>query len=367
MRGVHPLLLLLGCATPCAAQQTWIVDPNGGGHFTTVVAAIAAAAPGDTLSVRGGSYGQSHVVDKTLHIVGDPAFPPPALNTLHVFPGLGAVVSVVRAHVTILDLSGIVSLDEVTGLGCTVGGGTAAFTRCSFFPEFRVLGGDVALDRCTLSGRNSFYIQTLQCTSVYGTPGLEVLGGTVDIANSVITGGGAGQVCGFTMVGPLPGISNAGGAVRVARSQISGGPNGGGVGAPVAMSAGSLQYDAATVFVGGPPPGTQVFLPAADGTSAAPGAVIACEVAALPNVAAIVVGSLGMRAPIASAFGPLWFDPQAYVGLAFGMTDASGVLAASIPVPLGVQNGIAITVQGGALAPGTLAPTAATPVVLHVK
>jgi hypothetical protein len=55
------------------------------------------------------------------------------------------------------------------------------------------------------------------------------------------------------------------------------------------------------------------------------------------------------------------------VGLAFGLTDANGVLAAAIPVPASVQRGLAITFQGGALDTNTSVPVAGTAVVLHVQ
>jgi hypothetical protein len=360
--------LILGLTLAAPAQQTWIVDPNGGGHFTTVVAAIAAAAPGDTILIRGGTYGQNHVIDKTLHIVGDAALGA-YLNQLTILPGSGAQVAVVHVQVTMASISGIASLDDVSGLGCTVHGGTVAFTGCRFSPEFSVLGGDVAMDQCTLQGRPPVAWQTLVCTSIPGTPGILASGGTIDIANSTIVGGDQGTQCPFLLAPPLVGIQINGAVVRATRSHISGGltspsmPT-----APVGLIAGSFQYDGSTTFGGGvQPAGTQVFLPATDGSSAAPGGTIACRVETQPGLAAMLVANLGMQARVVTVFGPLWVGAQGYVSLAFGLTDANGVLAGAIPVPASVQRGLAITFQGGALGPTASVPAAGTPVVLHVQ
>src|SRR5262245_24141738 len=72
------IAFLLGPAA-LLAQRTWIVDQRGGGHFTDLAPAIAAAAAGDTLLLQGGgSYPLApgplpspYVVPKELHIVAD--------------------------------------------------------------------------------------------------------------------------------------------------------------------------------------------------------------------------------------------------------------------------------------------------------
>ena len=58
-------------AAPLAAQRTWIVDETGGGDFHDISPAIQAAAAGDTIRVRRGSYGE-FIVGKSLRILGDP-------------------------------------------------------------------------------------------------------------------------------------------------------------------------------------------------------------------------------------------------------------------------------------------------------
>ncbi|MCK5944294.1 MAG: hypothetical protein KAI24_20070, partial [Planctomycetes bacterium] len=60
---------------PACAQTVWIVDQaNGPGtHFTSVAPAISAAAGGDHVRIRAGSYVENALdVDKSLSIVGEP-------------------------------------------------------------------------------------------------------------------------------------------------------------------------------------------------------------------------------------------------------------------------------------------------------
>src|SRR5262245_3175563 len=66
-----PLAALLGSFA--SAQTTWIVDdtPGPGVHFTSLPAAVAAAASGDTLLVAAGHYAAFHVSGKALTILGD--------------------------------------------------------------------------------------------------------------------------------------------------------------------------------------------------------------------------------------------------------------------------------------------------------
>lgn len=84
MRSPHFVLAAL-LGSSLFAQTTWIVDANGGGSFLDIPPAIAAAAPGDHIEVRGtGSYSAfvldrgvdlfapQHATVPTIEVVGVP-------------------------------------------------------------------------------------------------------------------------------------------------------------------------------------------------------------------------------------------------------------------------------------------------------
>lgn len=62
-----PLAVLFSTSV---SATTWTVDPGGGGDFTTIQAAIDAAAPGDTLLVGAGIYEEDLLVTKSLTLLG---------------------------------------------------------------------------------------------------------------------------------------------------------------------------------------------------------------------------------------------------------------------------------------------------------
>jgi hypothetical protein len=66
------LLLSTVIGSFATAQSTWIVDdtPGAGVNFTSLPAAVAAAASGDTLLVAPGNYQPFHVGNKSLTILG---------------------------------------------------------------------------------------------------------------------------------------------------------------------------------------------------------------------------------------------------------------------------------------------------------
>ena len=70
--GVLAVLLVLACAGT-AAGATWVVDDDGGAgvDYMTIQAAVNAAAAGDTIEVRSGTYVENVNVDKRLTLIGE--------------------------------------------------------------------------------------------------------------------------------------------------------------------------------------------------------------------------------------------------------------------------------------------------------
>ena len=104
-------------------------------------------------------------------------------------------------------------------------------------------------------------------------------------------------------------------------------------------------------------------VPAMRGQGALPGSAMSCVLETQPQRPAAIAASLGFGAPVPSPFGPAWIDTSNMVLLVIGITDGTGALSSSIPVPAGVQRGLSIAVQGVAGSP-TL--SASTPTVMQV-
>ena len=180
---------LSAAATPAA--DVLVVDGLGAGTFPNVAAAVAAAAPGDTILIRAGNYGSFTIDGLGLTVTADE----------------GAVV-VIQDHVTVQNLgpSDAVVLRGLAGssfkpLGLTVrtceGGvlvedcvlrGTG--TPSPFFPGgFEGAGvcdaAGVSFVRCSITGAT-----TSPKFSSHGGPGLLVEGGSaVHLYDSAVSGG----------------------------------------------------------------------------------------------------------------------------------------------------------------------------------
>lgn len=115
-RSLAALLVALA-TTPVARATTYVVDASGGGNFTTIQAAVLAAAAGDVLIVLPGAYG-AFVLDRDLAIVGATGGQRPKVNGK-------SVVQTANARVAGLELlalavtasSGTVVLDDLDVTG----------------------------------------------------------------------------------------------------------------------------------------------------------------------------------------------------------------------------------------------------------
>lgn len=297
MRTLTPLVL---CSL-AAAQTTWIVDDSGGPgvHFTSLPAAVAAAANGDTLLVAAGTYQAFHVANKALTILGAGAgvtdislAAPAALTSATLFvaappPATTFRLSGVRIGMSPLGFgligiaasgnsgSGKLVLSDVSvgtggpgeGPGLTITGIEVHAVRCTFRggvvsvlgiqsgqPAANVLGGGrLVADACLLQGgsppASSAYAYA------FGGSALMVDAGQAWLWASILDGGNAasGQLSGTALAGPGL-LATGGSAVRVygpSPGRIRGGSSANGSGNVGISSASSLVDVCGQVSVAG--------------------------------------------------------------------------------------------------------------------
>jgi len=66
------LLVICGATLSAGAQQVHVVDAGGAGDFTAIQPAVDAAAAGDVLLIRGGSYAGATLSGKPLALIAEP-------------------------------------------------------------------------------------------------------------------------------------------------------------------------------------------------------------------------------------------------------------------------------------------------------
>ncbi|MEA2046423.1 MAG: right-handed parallel beta-helix repeat-containing protein, partial [Euryarchaeota archaeon] len=68
---MHRILILMVLTISTASTTTWIVDDDGCGNFTKIQDAINASADGDEIIVRGGTYHENLMVDRSVLLISD--------------------------------------------------------------------------------------------------------------------------------------------------------------------------------------------------------------------------------------------------------------------------------------------------------
>jgi hypothetical protein len=191
---------------PSAGAATWVVDAAGGGQFTSIQAAIDAAAPGDVLLVKSGNY-PAFTLAKDLSILGPATGSPPYVLGESLLLMDNAEVAGLRfSTLDVVGAAGVVLLDEIHVEGATCDGmrieGCAQVHVARSlihgkdgdpFCESRALGivdSTVTLTGCTLVGGTGWG------DSFFGYPGIEGLDIVGDsqvlLAQTSVFGGNGG-------------------------------------------------------------------------------------------------------------------------------------------------------------------------------
>ncbi len=347
-------LVLLAAAVP---SQTFVVDAAGGPgtHFTTLTAAVAAVPSGATLVVRAGSYAGFSVAGKGFAIRGEPGVTidgqiaitatqigqPVELRGLTLASPL-YVNQTVLSQLVLTDCADLVLLADLEFLAQGCLGPQCAFQSslrasscdqlmirdCSVEGHVELVVCAATIDGCALRGRGiSFH-------SSSSTPGVTILGGTIVLADNMISGG-LGSFSNGVLVGGSPGVDVVGSTsnVRILRGAVYS-PL---IGPPVAIAVHSLsafRLDPAVHVIGNAPAPLARSLPALVATDAPPGGSFTAAARTAAGDPLIVV--LGFRGPplaIAGVVDELWLDPTVFAFVAFGVPPAGQPLTASVAVP----------------------------------
>lgn len=183
------LLVLAAPAAPASPQTTWIVDryDGPGSNFTEVQPAIDVAAPGDTVLVRAGNYGNSSLpsidISKGLTLIAEGSVSLPGFSIQAVPEG---------EVLQVLDFRGFHAVPRLEILGCT---GTVHLQGVDLPRTTEVFDcSDVRVERCK-SFRWQYYdagelqvaggsrIQVVDCTDE-----LDPLWASVEDSELLITG-----------------------------------------------------------------------------------------------------------------------------------------------------------------------------------
>ena len=294
---------------PAARAEVLVVAPSG---FTTVQAAVDAAASGDVILVRGGAGGTFTVAGKSLTLVGDGG-----TDAACVMPQLfGNVMGQGSQHnvVSGIGAGGVVVLRGLllSGLEVTDVQGTVWVEDCviqTVSPAMRATSCQrLVVTHSTLTGPFGFIDAGAYFWGAVGGA-LELIDTHAAVSDSVLSGGD-GKGFGVTQVGPSSnesggdGLRVSGGSLSLQGCTLSGGDgglggswmvgfctNGGDGGAGLRVLGGaqvSLLDSSATGGAGGPGPGSSgcEFAGGQDGADGEPVAAPSGSVLELSGVAA---------------------------------------------------------------------------------
>jgi len=122
MHTIVPIIIVLGLlASTCrigfvqASSKTWTVDDDGPADFQTIQVAINAASPGDTISVKAGTYNENVEVNKQLNLIGEG----PEVTFVKAADPNKHVMNVTSSNVVVsgFNVSGSTAVDPIYGSG----------------------------------------------------------------------------------------------------------------------------------------------------------------------------------------------------------------------------------------------------------
>jgi hypothetical protein len=353
------------------AQSTWIVDdtPGPGVHFTSLPAAVNAAASGDTLLIAPGNYQPFHAMNKSLTILGSGSLAtiidgPPIIGMILDYltitaPPAGATFRLsgvaIRQDLTTASVSGSPIFSSRLAVMAAGPHGAVVLTDLTSEPAtssgtsggigLRVSGSTVHASRCAF--RAGWYGQP-GGQNHFGAAGVIVNGAGLFVADScVISGGspvvplGLPQIL-FATGGHALAVTDS--AAHLTRTDLTGGaamaPAGwsstqGGAGLSAQGVASVRVYGSAANSIAGGAAGNAVNSFGGPGINAASAATVASfGPIAVAGGAGLGLGTSG-PATTGSGLIQLGLPPRPALSLT-GSAPSGGDLDATLPVTLGI-------------------------------
>lgn len=343
-------------AVPAFAQApTFVVDAaNGPGtHYTNLQTAVSSVPDGSNLIVRSGNYGSLDVGQRGVALLGEPGATILLLSIHDTLSSQRVLITgmTVAGRIEVQNAAGPVVLDGngqplVGGPLYAVGILTASQVHLRRWTVSTSVGNwpllinssKVVVEQCTVTGRN------FGGASVPNQPAISAFSSTVHVVDSDCRGGNGGtQYVPFALHTPgAAAIQLMQSTLHVAGSStVAGGLNSplvGGYGSALVGTSTEVAHVHASV-ASTTPLTTSVTVQA----STAPvlrtveggiGGVCTATRTGAPNTVCGLFASLCVEPFVFPGIvEPIWLDPLTLVAVAVGISDASGAMSASLPVP----------------------------------
>ncbi|MEM7202663.1 MAG: hypothetical protein AAF628_20510 [Planctomycetota bacterium] len=339
-------LFLTTSAATALAQTTWIVDESGGpgAQFTELPPAVSAAAPGDVILIRSGTYDAPSQLSKGLTLSAesraDVVVIRSALWTIEDLPaGQHCVLKSMAGgpaglHVQCRDADGWVHLEDIRNLSMGIERCPQVTLHSCDGTTVDVSGSQVLIDQCTFVAPDLLLFGTSSVSAVDSS--------RLVIHGSTITGGG----CSAPMCHPGPAVFYDESDVLAIHSLLFAGYGYYYYSSPVIVGSGTFTRVGRSSFFYSPVPLSEI---ASLTAQFAPGAISA-DILSAPDVAVALLASVPRRD------GPLWFGPRlGWPGLWVDETDfvvlhqgtrppggAESTLSLSFPLPQGYHAPLAL-------------------------
>jgi hypothetical protein len=321
-----------------SAQQTLVVAASGGGSYTEIQPAIAAAAPGDIVLVRAGVY-MAFTLDKGVRVIGEPGA---RVSDAHnhfvvrdVPAGQTAVVRAIEAEpgfgvIAIRDNQGLVLIEDLEARGVTI-----TDSRHVSLRRVRAMGPGLAaqvVERSVVAASECSFAGFGVLRAV---PALELVDATVTWADGKLVGSAD------PFAAPGPGVLLHSGSLTIAgdaSTAVEAGTGGSGAESAIVALAGQLRLDPEVTLTpsGGSPAvrgGAAVTFRTTPSTRAeVSSGQLVVDLRAPGAETGHLVASPPLNPPIALPFGQLWVGTN-LVLLDSGPIGANGHRTATIPLP----------------------------------